>query len=354
MYFFDWPRAGGPRAVFGLVVLGLGGLGFACGPALAPPTPTATQGDPFAVVRATSQAAYESGKAHFERGELQAALIDLDRAKTNDPDSRADIQQALQQTISLLESMTPPAAPADSGPRIVVATLPPQTPAPPRAAPPTQTPPPAQTSRPAQATLPPASKPTTSAPQGTGVVSTPGPPGAAATAGAATSKPTTPSQGTASSGASLTPWRDPQGRFSLATPPDWSKVELPQALFGAGIVQFVDPSGRAEFDVAVDSSSKVVSPELYAASMELAMQQQMPGYASEQMVPGSTSGNPSVRRVFTFMRRDSAGRDQAVRGFQSTVLKGSTPYIISGSAPADQFQQYSPIFDQMVESFRFS
>jgi hypothetical protein len=61
-----------------------------------------------------------------------------------------------------------------------------------------------------------------------------------------------------------------------------------------------------------------------------------------------------VRRVFTFMRRDSAGRDQAVRGFQSTVLKGSTPYIISGSAPADQFQQYSPIFDQMVDSFRFS
>jgi hypothetical protein len=37
-----------------------------------------------------------------------------------------------------------------------------------------------------------------------------------------------------------------------------------------------------------------------------------------------------------------------------TVVKGSTPYIISGSAPAEQFQQFSSTFDQMVETFRFS
>jgi hypothetical protein len=61
-----------------------------------------------------------------------------------------------------------------------------------------------------------------------------------------------------------------------------------------------------------------------------------------------------VRRTFTFTRRDTAGRDQTVRSFQSTVLRGSTPYILSGSAPADQFQQYTPIFDQMVDSFQFS
>jgi hypothetical protein len=85
MRFFDLTRAGGPRAVFAVVVVILGGLGFACSPALAPSAPTGVPSDPFAVVRATSEAAYASGKAHLERGELAAALIDLDKAKTNDP-----------------------------------------------------------------------------------------------------------------------------------------------------------------------------------------------------------------------------------------------------------------------------
>ena len=42
------------------------------------------------------------------------------------------------------------------------------------------------------------------------------------------------------------------------------------------------------------------------------------------------------------------------RTLQVTIVKGSTPYVISDSAPADQYQQYSGVFDQMVESFRFS
>jgi len=120
------------------------------------------------------------------------------------------------------------------------------------------------------------------------------------------------------------------------------------------MVQFRDPSGRAEANVAVDTSTRAVSPELYAASMELAMQQQVPGYASEQVQPASTAGNPSIRRIFTFTQRDASGQDHQARGFQVTLVKGSTPYIISGSAPADQYAQYSPTFDRIVESFRFS
>jgi hypothetical protein len=156
--------------------------------------------------------------------------------------------------------------------------------------------------------------------------------------------------------ASLSPWRDPQGRFTLSAPSNWARVEQPESLLGigTGVVDFVEPSGRAELGVAVDTANKAVSPELYAASLDIAMQQQVPGYAGDQVQPGSTSGNPSVRRVFTFTQRDSTGRDVQARAFQTTVLKGSTPYIISGWAPAEQFQQFSPTFDQMVESFRFS
>lgn len=149
-------------------------------------------------------------------------------------------------------------------------------------------------------------------------------------------------------------WKDPQGRFSLDSPANWSTVPQPQSLFGTSVVEFQDPTRRAEVDVAVDSGTRAVSPELYAASMELAMQQQVPGYAAEQVLPGTIAGNPSVRRVFTFTQRDASGQDHQARGFQVTLVKGSTPFIISGSAPAEQFQQFSPMFDRVVESFRFS
>jgi hypothetical protein len=292
------------------------GLTFACGPGAASvSTPGAA--DPFTVVRATSQAAYQTGKAHLDRGEFLAACVDLDKAKVADPDNRPEIQQALD--AALLQCLTPVVEPTPAQRGVVVATL-----------------------ALVVATVP--ARDQTSAAAPTLAVATLSPlatPGAAApaqTAGALT----------------LVAWRDPQGRFSLSAPPDWATLPQPQALFGTGVVQFRDPTGRAELDVAVDSASKAVSPELYAATMEIAMQQQVPGYAGEQFFPGSTSGQPSVRRVFTFTQRDAAGHDLQGRSFQVTLLKGSTPYIISGSAPAEQFPQYAPTFDQMVESFRFS
>ena len=108
-----------------------------------------------------------------------------------------------------------------------------------------------------------------------------------------------PTPGAITAGA-LVAYRDPQGRLSISAPSDWASAVDPQALFGTGVFQFHDPSGRAEVDVAVDTVSKAVSPELYAASMELAMTQQVPCYAAEPIQLTLTSGNPSLRRVFTF------------------------------------------------------
>jgi hypothetical protein len=300
-----------PRLAIAVVAVILGSLTFACGPA-APPVPTPVPADPFVVVRATSQAAYTSGKAHLDSGELQAALVDLDTANTNDPDNRQDIQQAISQTLSQLAVQTPSPEPTSPPRTIIVATVP---------AVALATPAPAVAARPTPASV------------------------AAATPAAAPR---------AASAAALVAWRDPQGRFSLSAPTDWPSSPQPQSLFGTSVVQFRDPSVQAELDVAVDNASKAPSPELYAATMEIAMQQQVPGYAAEQSQPGSTSGNPSVRRVFTFTQRDAGGNDNQARGFQVAVVKGSTPYIISGSAPAEQFEAFSATFDQVVETFRFS
>src|SRR5216683_5599418 len=109
-----------PRLVCGGLGVILFGLTFACGPAAAP-TPTPAAADPFAVVRATSQAAYQTGKAHLDRGEFLAACVDLDRAKVADPDNRPEIQQALDE--ALQHCLTPVAEPTLAQRGNVVATL---------------------------------------------------------------------------------------------------------------------------------------------------------------------------------------------------------------------------------------
>lgn len=313
-----------PGPVFGGLGVLMVGLTFACGPAAAPtPTPVAT--DPFAVVRATSQAAYQAGQTLLANGDLQGCpLIDL--AKTADPDNRPEIEQALERCLTAIAQITPAATPTAGQRTIVVATL-------------------------GLDVLP---APLTPGPSPVGVSSVVVPkPSAAAVEPPAVALQTGAHAPTGASQGMLV-WPDPQGRFSIGAPTDWVTQNQPQALFGTGVVQFQDPSGLAELSVAVDSGTKAVSPELYAASMDIAMQQQVPGYADEQVVPGSTAGQPSVRRVFTFTQRDLSGHDLQARSFQVTLLQGSTPYIISGSAPAAQFEQFVPTFDAMVATFRFS
>src|SRR5713226_9322802 len=109
-----------PRLVFGGLGVFLVCLTFACGPAAAPAaTPVAA--DPFAVVRATSQAAYQTGKGYLDRGEYLPACVDLDKAKVADPDNRPEIEQALEE--ALLHCLTPVVEPTPAQRGAVVATL---------------------------------------------------------------------------------------------------------------------------------------------------------------------------------------------------------------------------------------
>src|SRR5258708_2703010 len=157
----------------------LGGLTLACGPSAAPqPTPVAA--DPFAVVRATSQAAYQAGKDDLDRGDLRGCPL-IDTAKTTDPDNRPEIQQALERCLqAIAELPTAIAAPPPAQRTIVLATLPAV------AAP--------------QSTPAGVAKPTT--------VASP----------VAAAQPTAPAQ-------TLVAWRDPQGRFSISAPADWPKAD---------------------------------------------------------------------------------------------------------------------------------
>jgi hypothetical protein len=340
------------RAVLGWLGLGLVlcGLTMACEPTAAPAAPTPS--DPFAVVRATSQAAYQAGETALNRGDYLQACVDFDAAKTNDPDNRPDIQQALEQALAQcltpqVQATSPPPAAAQR--TLVVATISAGVGGT------LATTPVSGVATPAPAATPDAAAAASPAVSPTVVAAAPTSPatGLPATGGGASAATPNLASSPVAAGALVT-WNDPQGRFSIGAPSNWVRADQVQTLVGTGVVEFHDPTGRAEVDVAVDTNGRAVSPELYAAKLEVDMQQQVPGYAGEQVVPGQTAGVPSVRRVFTFTQRDASGQDHQARGFQVALVRGSTPYLISGTAPAEQFQQYSPIFDQIVGSFRFS
>jgi hypothetical protein len=297
----------------GCVGLVLSSVAFACSPAPAAQAPTADTSDAFAVVRATAQAAYQSGRSHLDRGELAEALIDLDRAKTNDPDNRPEIQSALEEALGRLVALTSTAAAAGAS----------------------RTPSPAA----APAASPAGPAPATGSPSRVVAATTPS---AAPASNAAVGSP------------AVEAWRDPQGRFSFSPPPGWSAVDQPQTLAGTAVVGFRHPTSPAEVSVAVDQSARAVSPELYAATLELTMQQQVPGYAGEQVLPGTLAGSPSIRRTFSFSQRDPGRGEFVARGFQVVVVRGQTPYIIFAWSPVEQFAQFGPIFDRVVDSFRFS
>jgi hypothetical protein len=151
--------------------------------------------------------------------------------------------------------------------------------------------------------------------------------------------------------AQLSPWQDPQGRFSVSAPAGWQESRGPQVAFGQGIVAFRDPTGQADLDVAVDAAPGE-SPELYAAKMELQMQQ-LPGYALETTEPGMIGSSPSFRRSFTVSQQGSNGQSQNAKGFQLVVIHGNTAYILSATAPAAHYQDFSSLFNAMADSLAF-
>lgn len=266
-------------------------LAVACA-APAAPTPTP---DPFAALRPIAQDAYEAGSAALQRGELETALVELNRAKVNDPDNRADIEQALQGTLRLLRARTP-----------TPTLLPTRTPAP---------------------------------------TDTPSPPLAAP------AEPTSRPPQTRPSAEGTRRFRDTAGRFTLDVPADWQQRAAPPSASGTGVIGFTGPGG-ATFTVAVDQATQTVSPELYAARMELQLQR-TPGYALELVTSNMLAGSPSVRRDFSLGAGD-AGASPATRGFQVVVVRAQTPYLLEALAPQAEYEALRPTFERMLESFRFA
>lgn len=270
-------------------------LGLTSCTSLGPASVPTRDADDYAVVRAIADASYREGVVLMNEGRLEEALVVLNRASLNDPDSRQDIRQAIDEVVSRLRAQ--PAAP-------------------------TRTPIPTRTPLPVQPTSVARDTPTP----------------------APAAKDALPKD--------YEFWADSQGRFRIARPSAWQASVNPQAAFGAGIVAFREPGGVAELVVSVDEDAQVISPELYSARMEIAMQG-VRGYALETVLPGITAGSPSHRRTFVLQQRDATGAFTQARGFQIVVIRGGTPYIVSASAPSATYERFGPVFDQIVETLSF-
>ena len=260
----------------------------------APPTPAENEPDDFAVVRSTAEAAYQTGQQQLAAGDLDAALVSFDQARLNDPDQRQDIQSALDETVAQIRAQPQP---------------------------PTKTPLPTWTPEPTVAAR---VQTPTPVPTSTG--------------------PRVP--------AGYAVWTDTQGRFTIAIPSDWKVGQQPTAEFGTGIVAFKDPTGVGQLIVAQDPQAQAVSPELYAAKMEIQMEN-ADGYALDTVVPGMIGNSPSLRRNYSVNQKNAAGQQVTVKGFQLTVLRGKVPYILTASAPANQYDSFAQTFDQIVGTFTF-
>ena len=327
-----------PRAVFVVSTIVLGSVALACGPsAAAPPTPVPP--DAFAVVRATSQAAYQAGQDALSRGDLMRGCPLIDTAHTADPDNNTAIQRALDQCLTQIPQLLATSAATNAVSSSTVTPEPVRTIVVPTAAAPATAPTSTLAARPTAAP----GTPATSVPP-TRTTTNPSP----VTSGSPTAAPPTP--------VPLVTYRDPQGRFTIGAPSEWQSVAPAQALFSLGTAAFEgrDPTGAADVGISVDTGTKAISPELYAATLELTMQSQVPDYASEAALPSAASANPAIKRVFTFRERDSAGRDRQARAIQVVVLKGQTPYLITAVATTDAFASLNPTFDAMIASFQFS
>ena len=269
---------------------------IACSQSRAPVVET-PGADDFAQVRATSQAYFQSGSAALAAGDAALALVLLDRADTFDPDNRAEIKQAVAQAAATVRAFTP----------VPTRTL-----------------------------IPTPTREPNATPQ--------------AVFGSATAGPSpTPTElpGT-------TVWTDPVGRFRASYPPGWTVQNDPPVIFGRGVVSFKDPSGLAEFAVGLDENAQAVSPELYAAKMDLFMQEQLKeAYASESILPGNVGSSPSLRRNFTVIQRTPNGAPINTRAFQVAVVRGSSAYVLYGSAPAASWPMFGAQLEQIAGSFRF-
>ena len=167
--------------------------------------------------------------------------------------------------------------------------------------------------------------------------------------------PTGAASGRGVDGSGLVVWQDPQGRFSVSAPADGAGQPASRCSAWA-------PAWWCSATRPDEPSSTCRSTARLGRSRPSCTRRRSRSRSSSRCRATPPKECCPKARLATRPRDGSSpspsatrqARDHQARGFQVTVVKGSIPYIISGSAPTELFQQNSSTFDQMVETFQFS
>ncbi|MDJ0340591.1 serine/threonine-protein kinase [Streptomyces sp. H10-C2] len=131
--------------------------------------------------------------------------------------------------------------------------------------------------------------------------------------------------------------------FSVPVPKGWKRSVVD------GSVNYIDPTGLVglKFNV-LDYASP--DPVAHFTSLESVMRTKLDGYHQERMQPTSVFGQKAAIWQFTFKgsKRDYRAIDL---GFGK---EGGREYAIYLSAPKAQWDEYKPVFDNVVAGFRQS
>lgn len=139
-------------------------------------------------------------------------------------------------------------------------------------------------------------------------------------------------------------YSDPQGRFTIAVPADWT--QRPAAEAGAE-VSFDAPDNVVRMNVALRDAAalRLQSVEAFDQALDEALKRQYPTYQIVSLERVVVDNQRAYRRVFTI---DRAG--QPLQGVQIYFVKGATAYTIAFTATPDAFAGLAPALDAIAGS----
>jgi len=138
--------------------------------------------------------------------------------------------------------------------------------------------------------------------------------------------------------------------FSIKFPADWERKE---GMMGTAVLALSPQEGTADqfrvnVNVTIEDLPKTLSLDEYVAAALGALRKVLTDLEEHENSAMNVAGTPAKRLIFS--HRMGAIK---VKAMQCVLVKGTRGYVITCSAAPDQFDNYRPKFDEIVQSFRF-
>lgn len=101
-------------------------------------------------------------------------------------------------------------------------------------------------------------------------------------------------------------------------------------------------------NVIVDGSLAVMSEQEYWDQTATQFQQMLNGFTYITTAPIELDGTPGTRSVF-----EHTMNGHRLRVLNYTIITSDRAYVLTGTALQDQYEEFEPLFEQIMQSFRY-